>query len=602
MPVQSLDLVSLHESFATRLDPEELVDHCLDRLAALKDPGIFITIRDRAAILADYAALGPFDPCARPLWGLPFAAKDNIDVLGTPTTAACPVFAYMPAASAPAVELLQAAGAIFIGKTNLDQFATGLVGTRTPYPVPRNAIDPSLVPGGSSSGSAVAVAHGLVSFALGTDTAGSGRVPAALNNIVGLKPSLGLVSPRGVFPACRSLDSVSIFASSVDDAYKILELCARYDAIEPYSRPLPLRKPVRPPTPRIGIPAPASRRFFDDSFAEAAFDAALRNESLADAHFVEIDLELFFATAALLYEGPFVAERYQAIRDFIEEHPEHLYPVTREVVLGAQKFSAADAFAGLYRLAALRREAQSVWREIDLLALPTIPGIVTLAEIEADPLGPNARLGTYTNFVNLLDLCALAVPGPFRADGRPAGVTFIAPAGQDALLAAVGRVFHAKAGVTIGATPYHLPQIGDAQRPIPEASIEIAVVGAHLSGMPLNRDLVALGGEFVRKVITTRDYKFFALSGGPPRRPGLLRVAKGEGHAIETEVWALPPEGFGLFVSSIPAPLCIGTLHLADGTSPKGFLCEAEAFREAEDISEYGGWRAYLAGQEKLHG
>ncbi len=589
----SFDFASLHRAYAEGLSPAEVADLSLTRLMELRDPGIYIAMRDQAAILEDCRALGAFDLAAKPLWGLPFAVKDNVDVAGLATTVACPQFAYMPKQSAPAVELLQKAGAILLGKTNLDQFATGLAGVRTSYPVPRNAIDPSLVPGGSSSGSAVAVAQGLVSFALGTDTAGSGRVPAALNNIVGLKPSLGLISPRGVFPACRSLDTISIFALTVDDAFKALECCAHYDAAEPYSRAMPLLRPFVPPVLRLGIPNAKSRQFFGDAVAEAAFDAALANEAFAGAERVEIDFAPFFDVAALLYNGPFVAERYAAIRAFIEAQPQALYPVTRQIIEGARAFSAADAFAGLYRLAELKRVALPVWDNIDCLVVPSMPGVVTLEEIAADPIGPNACLGTYTNFVNLLDLSALAVPGPFRSDGRPAGITLIAPAGQDALLAGVGRVFHAHANLSMGASGIAVPALAEEGDALPPDWIELVVVGAHMQGLALNTELVASGGTFRREAQTAASYRLFVVPETEPARPGLIRAAKGEGQAIAVEVWALPPAGFGRFVAAIPSPLCIGSVELADGSVLKGFLCEPEALHGAQDISHLGGWRAF---------
>ncbi len=596
MGIKSLDLSALAAAFAAGLTPAELVDHVYARLAAVDDPGIFITLRSPEAVLADYAALGRYDP-AKPLWGVPFAVKDNIDVAGLPTTVACKEFAYQPAATAESVARLERAGAVVIGKVNLDQFATGLVGVRTPYPAPRNAVDPTLVPGGSSSGSGVVVAQGIVSFALGTDTAGSGRVPAALNNIVGLKPSCGLVSTRGVFPACRSLDCVTVFAATVDDAYTVLEQCAGYDPEDPFSRRLPFGPPVAPPAPRIGIPSLASEHFLGHGIAAAAFRTALENPAFADASFVEVDMAPFAETAQLLYDGPWVGERYQSVRAFMETQADCLHPVTRRIIESARSYSAADAFAGLHRLAELKRQVAAVWAEIDILAVPTIPGIVTLAEVVADPLKWNSELGTYTNFTNLLDLAALAVPGPFRSDGRPAGITLMAPAGQDARLAGFGALFHAATGLAIGATGVPVPP----PKPRKAASdlIEIVVVGAHLSGMPLNREITALGGVFVRAVATAPLYRLYALPGGPPHRPGLVRVSDGSGSRIATEIWALPPDGFGRFVAGVPAPLCIGTLALADGTTAKGFLCESDGLRGAADISHHGGWRPFVADMEQ---
>jgi allophanate hydrolase len=583
-------LAAVRAFYAEGGTPEALVAAVTQRIAALGDPGIFITLVEEPALPP------PFDPAKHALWGVPFAVKDNIDVAGLPTTAACPGYAYTPAETADAVRRLQEAGAILIGKTNLDQFATGLVGVRTPYPVPLNAIDPSLVPGGSSSGSAVAVAAGLVSFALGTDTAGSGRVPAALNNIVGLKPSVGAVSTRGVVPACRTLDCVSVFALTVEDAWEAYGAMAGYDAADPYSRAIPVRPAEAEPRPVIGVPREEDLRFFGDAAQEAAYRAALAQLEAMGATLRPIDMTAFFETAALLYEGPWVAERRAAMSEVLAREPDIVHPVTRRIVAAADGFSASQLFKAQYRLQALKRETAAVWGGISMLAVPTTPVSPTLADLATDPIGPNSRCGTYTNFVNLLDLCALAAPGPFRPDGRAAGLTFIAPAGQDGRLAAFGRAFHAASGLALGATSAALPA---SEAPLASSAadglIEIVVVGAHLSGMPLNHELTGNGGVFRRAVATTRDYRFHALAGGPPKRPGLLRIGEGEGAAIQTEVWALPPEGFGRFVAGIPAPLGIGTVKLADGTAPKGFLVEPEGLKGAEDISHHGGWRAYVA-------
>ncbi len=596
--MRSLLIDDLHAQYRAGLSPVTVIDEVYDGIAAAADPGMFISQIDRATARDAAKALGAFDPVSAPLWGVPFAVKDNIDVAAMPTTAACAEFAYTAKANAAAVQRLIDAGAILVGKTNLDQFATGLVGVRTPYPVPRNAIDADLVPGGSSSGSAVVVARGLVSFALGTDTAGSGRVPAALNNIVGLKPSLGLVSTRGVVPACRSLDCVSVFALTVGDARRALDAMAGFDPHDAYSRRLAYRDASLPPRLRIGLPDANSREFFGDAAASAAFDQSAGDLAALGAEIIDVDLTPLRAVADLLYGGPWVAERYQAIRGFIEARPGALHPVTRGIISAATNVSAADAFAGLYKLKELQRAAAAVWERIDVLAVPTIPTVYTRADLDADPIGPNSRLGVYTNFVNLLDLCALAVPGRFRSDGRPAGVTLIANAACDGLLAALGARLHEMAGVALGATPQKLPA-GDARTAIkvpaaPRGWIEIVAVGAHMSGLPLNHELTSKCAVFLRASRTAPAYALYALSGGPPARPGLIRVANGQGHAIDVEVWALPPDGFGNFVAAIPAPLGIGTLQLEDGSTPKGFLVEAHAVSGAEEISKYGGWRRYL--------
>jgi len=564
------------------------------------DDAIFITLRPEAEVLAEAEALQAEGPRGRTLWGIPVAVKDNIDVAGLPTTAACPAFAYKPECDATVVARLRAAGAIVIGKTNLDQFATGLNGSRSPYGVPRNALRADLVPGGSSSGSASAVAAGIVPAALGTDTAGSGRVPAGLQNLVGLKPSLGLVSTAGVVPACRTLDCVSVFALTVEDAWAVLSVAAGPDAGDPWSRALPLGwRGAVPPKLRIAVPRPEDLDVAGDAAAAASFAAAVERAKALGAEIVPLDMAPFYETARLLYEGPWIAERYLTIRDLLAKDPEAILPVIRQVIAGRPLPDAAETFAARYRVAELALVAKAAMKGIDALMVPTAPRPVTLAEMAADPIGANSLLGRYTNFVNLLDLCALAIPASLAADGTAAGVTLIAPAGHDAVLAGIGQALHAAAGLPLGATGLPHPAVTPAPVRAAPAAIEIAVVGAHLSGMPLNRELTDRGGSFLRATTTTADYRLFALPGGPPARPGLIRVGTG-GAAIALEVWSLPPEGFGRFVSGIPSPLGIGTLALADGTSVKGFLCETIATEGARDVTEFGGWRAFVAAEAKV--
>ncbi|KAA5605298.1 allophanate hydrolase [Roseospira marina] len=591
-------IARLHAAYAAGATPEEIVAGVYGRLAVVDDPGIFITLVPEAEAKAAAAALGPYDPDTKPLWGVPFAVKDNIDVAGLPTTAACPAFEHTAEETAFAVQRLLDAGAILIGKTNLDQFAMGLVGVRSPYPPPRNAFDPAIVPGGSSSGSAVCVAQGVVPFALGTDTAGSGRVPAGLNNVVGLKPSLGTLSSHGVVPACQTLDTISVFAGTVADAEAVYRVMSVFNPADPWSRdPSASRRPSAvPPGLRVGVPDAAGRQFGGDALSEAAFDAALEDlqGQLATAP-TPVDMAPFFAVASLLYTGPWIAERYQAIRAIVEQRPEVLHPTTRQIVQGASAYSAADAFAGLYQLKDLARQTEALWNAVDVLAVPTYPRPRSVADLAADPIGPNSELGTYTNFVNLLDLCAIAVPSRFRADGFPAGLTLIAPRGRDGLLSALAARLQAAADIPIGHSQTPVPAPGAAPERATDDEIELVVVGAHLSGMALNPELTGHGARFLRAGTTTPDYRLYALAGGPPERPGLLRVAEGEGVAIDTEVWAVPVESFARFVAGIPAPLGIGTCFLADGTTPRGFIVEAEGLKGAVDISRFGCWRAYQA-------
>ena len=588
------DLHSLHQAYEAGLSPATVVETVFQRIAAAADPGIFIHLADRGALLREAAALGPFDPVAKPLWGIPCAIKDNIDVAGMPTTAACPAFTYRPREDATVVALLRQAGALIVGKTNLDQFATGLVGVRTPYPVPRNAVDPDLIPGGSSSGSAVATARGILSFALGTDTAGSGRIPAGLNNIVGLKPTFGALSAHGVVPACRSIDCVSIFALTVEDAYRVFAVAARYDIRDCYSRPiLAPALGARPPVLRVGVPARADRRFFGDTAMERGFDAALEQLARMGCVLEELQFADFYAASSLLYEGPFVAERYAAICEFMSAHEDAMHPVTRTIIAGARSLTAVDAFKGIYALQALRARLAPAIASVDLICVPTAPSYCSLAALEAEPIAANSRLGTYSNFVNLLDLCAITVPSGPLGKGPSMSVTLLAPAGHDAFVAAVARDLHAASGLPLGGTSWRSPPRGEAGA-TDDGNIEIAVVGAHLSGMPLNGELTGIGGRFRRAARTAPGYRLYALAAQQPPKPGLARDPAGSG-TIEVEVWSLLPEAFARFVATVPSPLCVGTVQLADGTAPKGFLVEAAGLADATDITKFGGWRSYVA-------
>ena len=576
--------------------PSQTIASALARIDEIDRPEVWILrvpatdLEARARSLeAQFEQQGSAIFARMPLFGVPFAVKDNIDVAGLPTTAGCEPFSYTPDASAFAVQRLLDAGAILIGKTNLDQFATGLVGTRSPYGAVRNSESPLRVSGGSSSGSAVAVAAGCVAFSLGTDTAGSGRVPAGFNGLVGLKPSLGLVSKRGVVPACRSLDTISVFAHEVGDAWRVLNEIACFDPLDGYSRKVPSRGLLRA-VPRIGVPEPLE--FCGDAAANQAFAAAL--EVLSSHLHLEpqpIEFAPLKAVSALLYDGPWVAERRAALGAFFDNHHEAIDPVVAQVIGKADRFSAIDLFNGQYALADLKRHAETLFDSIDVLIVPTTPTHPLITEVQANPVELNSQLGTYTNFVNLLDLCALAVPCQRRHDGLPAGVTLIAPSGADRILADLGAriqaLFAAPAKTATVITPL----------PFQEPSVTLAVVGAHLRGEPLNWQLQQAGARFIEATHTADDYKLYALANTQPPKPGLVRATRQEGRPIAIELWEVPLRSFGQFVADVPAPLGIGTLQLASGRTVKGFICEPCVVGDesgALDITSFGGWRAYL--------
>jgi allophanate hydrolase len=581
---------------AGTVSPVDTVARSFARIRAHDDPAIFISLRAEQDALAEARMLAAGGNAKLPLYGVPVAIKDNIDAAGFATTAACPAFAYKPGHDATAVARLRAAGAIVIGKTNLDQFATGLVGVRSPYGSPRNPFNAELIPGGSSSGSAVAVAAGLVPLALGTDTAGSGRVPAAFNNIVGLKPSLGLISNYGVVPACRTLDCVSVFALTVDDAWTALATIAGRDGNDPYSRARALGAPgAMPAHVKLGVPSKGDLLFFGDHDYERAYHDALARLARLGCDIVEIDIEPFYETARLLYDGPWVAERSITARALLASDPQAIHPVTREIILSGLRPSAVDAFAAFYKLEELRWIAGQTFRRVDALALPTAPTIYSIKQVAADPIQLNSRLGTYTNFVNLLDLCGLALPAAMTEAGLPFGITLLAPGGADARLAEIGRVFCADTQLPLGALNEPQPALTPPATSAAQGEVAVAVVGAHLSGLPLNGELRELGGRLLQTATTAADYRLYALTGGAVAKPGLLRVAQGQGAAVEVEVWALPAANFGGFVDAVPPPLSIGTITLRDGRTVKGFLVEAAATAGARDISGFGGWRAFLA-------
>jgi allophanate hydrolase len=580
-----LDIGSLTAAYRSGAQkPSQVIASIYDEIARQGERPVWITVLPREEALRRARVLEE-DPLALalPLYGVPFAVKDNIDVAGVPTTAGCPEYSYVPERDATVVARLVAAGAIPIGKTNMDQFATGLVGVRSPYGACSSVFDERYVSGGSSSGSAVAVARELVSFSLGTDTAGSGRVPAAFNNLVGLKPTRGLVSAAGVVPACRTLDCVSIFAIDVDDAQAVWQVASGMDDADPFTREARTGEDSAPwltsETFRFGVPPAEQLEFFGDREAEALFQAAVERLERAGGEPVVIDYAPFRDAAQLLYSGPWVAERLAAIESFLAEKPDALHPVVRTIIAGGSKYSAVDAHRATYRLQELRALAEKQWERMDVLLLPTTGTIYTIEQVEVDPVQLNTNLGYYTNFVNLFDLAAVAVPAGFRPGGLPFGVSLIGPAFSDAaLLELAGRFTHSR-----------------AQQVSAPGSVAIAVVGAHLTGQPLNRELTSRGARLTRTCRTAAGYRLYALQNTTPSKPGLVRDEAYFGPGVEVEVWSMPEDEFGGFVAGIPAPLGIGSATLEDGSTVKCFICEPYAVAGSREITSYGGWRKYLA-------
>jgi allophanate hydrolase len=588
----SFALDALRQAYqAGKSTPTETVKQCFDRIDASGGlPPIWISLVDREAALSRAHELEQSaSSLALPLYGIPFAVKDNMDVAGMQTTAACPDYAYTPATTATVIRKLEQAGAILIGKTNLDQFATGLVGVRSPYGTCSSVFDPEYISGGSSSGSAVAVAKGLVSFSLGTDTAGSGRVPAALNNLVGLKPTRGLLSAAGVVPACRTLDCVSIFAASSADANTVFEAARGFDSADAFSRTPASGAGAAPWTSgpfRFGVPSASQLNFFGEPDGPGLFAAAVKNLESLGGESIEIDFAPFRAAADLLYSGPWVAERLAAISAFMDDHEDKMHPVVGRIISGGRRYSATETFRAIYRLQELKAETAPVWKQIDFFLLPTVGRTYKIAEVEADPVQLNTNLGYYTNFVNLLDLAAVATPAGFAQNGLPFGVTLVGPAFTDtALLSMAGKLhqnYDATAPLTISTK-------------CPPGCVAVTVVGAHLSGQSLNGQLTSRGARLMSATRTDPHYRLYALANTNPPKPGLQRDPSFSGAGIEVEVWAIPENEFGSFVASVPAPLGIGTVSLADGTTAKGFICESSALGDAKEITHFGGWRAYLA-------
>ncbi|MEW8495520.1 MAG: allophanate hydrolase [Candidatus Thiodiazotropha taylori] len=580
-----------------RLTPEQVMQTIRNRALEYEDYNIWIHLLSEAEQAHYLDRLQQLDLARFPLWGIPFAIKDNIDLNEIPTTAACIEFAYTPTASATVVERLIAAGAIPVGKTNLDQFATGLNGTRSPWGACRNAFEPDYISGGSSSGSAVSVALGLASFSLGTDTAGSGRVPACFNNLIGLKPSRGLLSTKGLVPACRSLDCITVFTCDSDDANLVLSVAEAYDADDEYSRNNPFQNQQRQYGERqgplkIGVIPDQQLNFFGDQAYQQAYRDTLKQLETDGIEFVEIDYQPFAEAARLLYEGPWVAERYLATQPLIDDNPQALYPVVREIIEPGKSLQASSLFKAQYRLSGLKAVCDRQLAAVDCLLTPTAGTCFTIEQMLEEPILRNSQLGYYTNFMNLLDLASVAVPTQMTASGLPFGITLVGDAFTDRALLSIAKRIHRQFELNLGASQYELqsasqPAVGD------HSEIDVVVCGAHLQGLPLNWQLTERGATLKAKTETAPIYRMYALPGGPPARPGLI-LDEVEGAAIEVEVWSMPQSQFGSFVAAIPSPLGIGKLQLADGSEVSGFICEPYAISKAEEITGFGGWKAYL--------
>jgi allophanate hydrolase len=595
-----MDIAALHAAYNTGQHmPEDVVSKIYDRIESEGQRPIWISIVAREHAIVRARELASQDKSKLPLYGIPFAVKDNIDVAGMLTTAACPEYAYTADESATVVTRLEAAGAILIGKTNMDQFATGLVGTRSPYGICSSVFNRKYISGGSSAGSAVAVASGLVSFSLGTDTAGSGRVPAMFNNLIGLKPTRGVLSTHGVVPACRTLDCVSIFAETAHDAALVLSVAAGFDANDPYSRQPGISAGAAPwagtKSFRFGIPSEQPLNFYGDSYNPALYKAAVQQLISLGGTAVEFDLASFLQAAQLLYKGPWVAERFAAISAFITEHKADMDPTVAQIISGATNYSAVDVFEAAYKLETLKCSTAPAWQTFDFMLLPTAPRTFTIDEIAQSPIERNSILGHYTNFVNLLDLAAVALPAGMRPDGLPFGISLIGRAFTESALLPIADQLHRKLATTLGGSSRQLAATPALTVPLPpQGCLLMAVVGAHLSGQPLNWQLTQRGGRLVKTCKTGPQYKFYALKNTTPLKPGLVRLPTFAGPGIEVEVWALPADTVGSFIEGVPQPLSIGTLELEDGSLVKGFLVEPTGTDDALDITNFGGWRSYL--------
>ncbi len=587
--ISSFDLKSLARVYQSReASPRDVISLVLERIAAYPDPAVWIFRLPHDAVLAQARAVERRRDAGEklPLFGIPFAIKDSIDLAGYPTTAGCPAYSYVPERSATVVQRLLDAGAIAVGKTNLDQFGTGLAGDRSPYGACRNVFNPEFISGGSSSGSGIAVAAGLVSFALGTDTAGSGRVPAAANNVVGLKPSPGLLSTAGLVPSCASLDCISFVTLTADDSAFVYSVAHGRDAA-------PLGDGC---LGTFAAPSESALDFCGDQERAELFRQSLDRLEESGARRIPVDFAPFREAGLLLYGGPWVAERLAALEAFMSAHSDEMYPVTRTIIAGGSQYRAVDVFRAQQRLKSLREVCLPTFDQVDVLVVPTIPTLPKLSDVEQDSVLWSRRLGTYTNFANLLGLSALAVPAAFTAGGLPAGITFLGPAGSERRLCEIGMAWQRQIDLPLGATSSRLPAraagaVRKTSAPT-EGYVRVSVAGAHLQGEPFHPALCRLGARFVRACRTASKYRFYAFLDLNPPRPGLLRADE-RGGAVAVEIYDLPLEGFGRLVDSVSPPLAIGTVELEDGEAVKGFLCESCAARRARDITDFGGWIAF---------
>ena len=594
----SLNITALHERYRNGLlSPETLIAGITAKIKSFEEHNIWIHLLNEDELEVYLSKLQGKGPDDLPLYGIPFAIKDNIDLLDVRTTAACPEFSYLPEENAFAVQLLIDAGAIPIGKTNLDQFAAGLVGTRSPYGAVKNGFNPDYVSGGSSSGSAVAVALGLVSFSLGTDTAGSGRVPAAFNNLVGLKPTKGRISTSGLVPACRSLDCITILALNPDDASTVFSIVDCYDPTDIYSRDRIDHTVDK--LDKVGVPDSSSLKFFGNKDYEKLFNDFVNQissgtDSKEKYEIVKIDFTPFIKTANLLYQGPWLAERYAAIEDLIENNPNALFPVTKDIVLPAKNIGAVETFKKLYELQALKKETDKILEQVDFVVTPTVGTKYKIEEVNNEPIKLNSNLGYYTNFMNLLDYAAIAIPAGFDKDDFPFGVTLFSEAFTDFELLEQAKNFLDEKFMKMGANDFEwVPKEVSNTGNQDEATIDLAVCGAHLSGMPLNHQLTDNNAVLIKATKTEAAYKLYALAGELPLRPGLVKDSD-NGKSIELEVWRMLLTDLGKFMINIPSPLGIGKAILEDGVEVNSFICESYAIEDAEDITEFGGWRNYI--------